>query len=415
MKCVHALGTVCVALTLHAFTLRGSAGPSAATTPATLPVHAVQLPDEIRKSLVRNAEQIGPITLACTMQSSSTYTKEQAMEKLKLDDYYASFNSGARHEYRMEWQAGKYRSHFHAGEWRGMPEDHVKEQNLEGAFDGNTIYLGDVRPTPTDPNLVPTGSIMFRIPLTATPSKDRPLEQRGWTHGEYYFTQNALRLPLSIGDLKTSRGPQSQVLFLLESGASLNSVEQVELDGRKVVRLQLAKADPDREEAMKEDVDRMFERLRRESVNTDEELHAMVESTRQQRNLPEQRQYIFYLDPELNYALRRSEERYENNADGILLKRVDCTDFQRLAERDLILPKKCVESEYTSIMMPGEYFPEPTVTRTYAVTELELGVIPQERFTLSFTAPGCEIIDIFDADGARRHVVIQEDGTARER
>src|SRR3954454_7866381 len=90
-----------------------------ATQPATQP--AGELPPDIRAALTRSAEQIGPISISFTMQSSSIYTPAEAKEKLKLNDWMAAFNAGARNEFKFEWQDGKYRGWFHDMPWSGKP------------------------------------------------------------------------------------------------------------------------------------------------------------------------------------------------------------------------------------------------------------------------------------------------------
>jgi hypothetical protein len=390
--------------------------PAPATRPTTRPAR-VALPDEIRKALVRTAGQMGPITLACTMQSSSTYTKERAMTELKLREHDASFNAGARHEYRMEWQDHKYRSEFRAGEWPGMPENHVKSQHLVGAFDGETVYLADEQARPDDPNLLPQGSVTFRVPVAVTPTREYKLDNRGWTHGEWFFTMAGWRLPLSFGELKSNAPPRSQIIYLLdEGGAVLTAVDRVDLDQQACMRLTLVTINPDRKRADEIDPDEWVERMKKLGVaESEENLLAMAAAMREERKLPELLTQVFYVDPKLNYALRRAETRYVIGSDqSILLTRTDCADFQQLPGRELFIPRTCVASWYTSNMLPGKYFDAPTVTFTYRVTELKLDAIDDARFSTHYEQPGCEIIDVLDEEGNRRHVVIQDDGTARE-
>lgn len=397
-----------------------------ATSPTTLPAPSIELPDRIRRALVRNAEQIGPITLAWTMQASSKYTKERAMNELNIDEYTASFNAGGNRESRLSWQEGKYRSHTHTPmNWPGIPPSIAGDHNIEGAFDGDTIYMGEVRPRPDNPDIRPQGSVLFRIPLAHVPTQEFNMDNPGWADTEF-LDSIGLRMPVTIGDLKVGRGPQSHILFLLEQGARLIGLDDVELEGQKLVRLQLTTEDPDRASAMKADIDGMADRLRQISVETDERIAAIVEAARNRRQLPEHRTYVFYLDPELNFAIRQSEQRYSNGTTKVLLGQTICQAFQRLDGRDLYLPAVCVSSSFVSPMLPGKYFSDPVSTMTYRVTDLLLKSTTDDRFSISYTAPGCEIIDILDDDGGRlkgpaegysprRHVVIQEDGSVVDR
>lgn len=59
--------------------------------------------------------------------------------------------------------------------------------------------------------------------------------------------------------------------------------------------------------------------------------------------LPERRTYVYYLDPQRRFALRRQEEWYGNDT---LLMRRDCKKFEIVPGRDVWLPRICETLDY---------------------------------------------------------------------
>ena len=268
---------------------------------------------------------------------------------------------------------------------------------------------------PDDPNVTPQGPVLQRFPLAVTPTKRIPLSSPSdWGHGGKYFDLAGIRLPSTIGELKASSSPRSKILWMLDCGATLAAIDTVDLAGHQCTRLRLITDNPERKAAEQIDDDAWLAKMRRISAETEESLQQMLDVRRQQRKLSEHRMFIFYLDPKLGYALRRSEERNDDGKDGSLLVSIDCEQFQPLNGRDLILPRKCILREYEVWNLPGTHFPDPTVSRTYEITDLKFDPIAQERFSLSYTAPGSEIHETLDADDTQSWGVIQEDGTLRD-
>ena len=104
--------------------------------------------------------------------------------------------------------------------------------------------------------------------------------------------------------------------------------------------------------------------------------------------LPTERTYIIYLDPALNYAVRRSEERYGDT----LLQRIDHEKFRDVGGRGVWLPLKSTTSYYFTNMLPGRYYSEPILFDVSEVTELSGEPVPENQFVLQ-SVPGEQVFD----------------------
>jgi hypothetical protein len=110
----------------------------------------------------------------------------------------------------------------------------------------------------------------------------------------------------------------------------------------------------------------------------------------QARKLPAMRTLVFYLDPQLHYAIRRREERYGQT----LLARTTNNQFERIPGRDAWLPRKSVIDHYTSPKRPGEYSNTPISTETCEVTQLRTERMSDRDFVLTYDdVPGTRVLD----------------------
>jgi hypothetical protein len=144
------------------------------------------------------------------------------------------------------------------------------------------------------------------------------------------------------------------VLRLLKEGAAVMAVDDATVDGRPMKRVSV-----------------MGENDRRA-------LH----------KLPETRDYVYYFDPRLHYALRRSEERYGNR----MIHRTDNEQFQRLGEREVWLPHRSVRSHFTYRMVPDQFFAVPILVETLELAEVSTAAVPSESFVLK-PRPGVNVIN----------------------
>src|SRR6185503_15628573 len=131
---------------------------------------------------------------------------------------------------------------------------------------------------------------------------------------------------------------QSQIVSLLESDGHLRAVDDVKLDRRALKRIEIVAVNPERRDAEQVDLVAAEKELRT-SAMSDGQIKDALMAVKQRRELPKDRLYIYYLDPQLHYAVRRREERYQN---GKLLVQINNDDFKKLKDRELWLPQTTV-------------------------------------------------------------------------
>lgn len=376
------------------------APPSAA---GTQPVK-LQLPDAIRAALARNAADLNPsITVEWSTRPSSQLPVLQLAEAVGLNDGRTGAPDPKAAEeflkdrmlWRATWQQGKY-----FGTSGNEPREGNSRLSIaEYSFDGDYVYVGFKRP-PSAPTLFKRALAQDRNASGGSRSGDQELSSE-------YFTMIGLPLPARIGELRAHQPPTPELLALLERGGTLSAVEQSKIDDHPVIRIQITADNPDRRAAINTDLDRLADFLRRSGPAW--QVPVMVERVKQRRQLPEKRIYVYYLDPEFSYGLRRSEQLYDG---GILLTRVDCGDFQKVPGRQLYLPHRCVNDDYAGVI-PGKYSKVPVFTTTYDVSAVSVDPLPAEAFTPNYTEAGTQIIEDL-LEGRQKRSIVQEDGSIQE-
>jgi hypothetical protein len=241
---------------------------------------------------------------------------------------------------------------------------------------------------------------------------DKPADANGMFAYPWYFELSGLHLPTTWRELKSPAPATSSILLLLEQGGKLTDIDEVEIDGRKLTRLRLVTENPKRQEAEQVDLAKFeHEVFAKASPESAESRGNRVEAVRSARQLPEQLIHVFWLDPQLNYAVRRAELQYEG---AIVLRRDTCDEFRRLAGRDVYLPYKITRENLTADSNPGIYFSPALSGSITEVTNLKLERAPDEAFVLDYRFPGTNIVDRRDPDHEQQFVV-DEDGVKRAR
>ena len=105
---------------------------------------------------------------------------------------------------------------------------------------------------------------------------------------------------------------------------------------------------------------------------------------------PRKLQYVFYLDPQLGYAVRRWQALTEA---GQLRSQAECTDHSKIPGHEIWLPRKWRTDNYISGNYPGEIFKVPFHTDLMEVSEFDTKRVPEEQFTLNYTVPGTNVMD----------------------
>jgi hypothetical protein len=105
--------------------------------------------------------------------------------------------------------------------------------------------------------------------------------------------------------------------------------------------------------------------------------------------LPARRTYVYYLDPERRFALRRQEEWYGNKT---LLMRRDCTEFEVVPGRDVWLPRHCETLVYEFFL---RQYPKPLFSDLVEMSAFDLAQPSDELFILGkdYQLPGTRVED----------------------
>lgn len=335
------------------------------------------LPEEIREALVWNAQYLSPITVSSTQQYRTSLPLEETVENLKILNPPADIFF-AKQSRRVIWQDGKIYS------WNKKEVSGPRGFETESSFDGQIFYLGQPQRVYEDGTSQPTLSKDLVSWLAETEPEVKYMKTE-------YHDAIGLLLPTRMKDLQANKGG-SEILLLLEMGGRLSVIEDVKLDGRRTTRVELVAENPERRDAERLDlVER--EKLLRSGKNTEEFIRQELAVLKQMQELPETRVYVFYLDPQMQYAVRRREERYE---DGTLLLQVNNNEFEQLQGRKVWLPKKCTLDYYTWPGITGTYSKNPILSRVIEVSEFGLNPVPDKQFVLDYKTVGTLIFDRTD-------------------
>ncbi len=332
------------------------------------------LPDEIRGALERNATQLSPITVSWTKQARTSLSQTEALKVLHMSDRSSAGSFFAAKTRRSIWQDGKIYNWLRSG----LDED----TEAEHSFDGSVLYMG------SPGTRLPDGSLQPSLSKHAVASLPDQRPEARYMPDDYFDTIG-LPLPTTVGDLKASRSCRSEIMSLLDSGAYLKAVEDVELDRRRVVRVTLVGPNPERLAADQVDLAKE-EALVRTGPMTEEQIKRYLGTIRQKQALPATRVLAFYLDPEIHYAMRRREERYE---DGTLLHRTNYEEYEKLEGRKVWLPRRYTVDHYTYWDIPSIVHESPIFSDVIEVSEFVLKPVPDEQFVLNYTAAGTWISD----------------------
>jgi RNA polymerase sigma factor (sigma-70 family) len=373
--------------------------PLRPTTNPLASYRSIELPETIRKALAHNARQLSPITVSFTVQNYSRLSVPELAKAMKIDEEIAEYDANQGGRLVSTWQDGKY-----YGSDKQIPRVTCRQvHDVEISFDGQDLYVGDMYKIRDGRE-----SHILSIERLANYSADT----KGTFASPWYFELAGLHLPMTWGELKSSAPATSVVMRLIEQGAKLTDIDEVELDGRKLTRLRLVMENTRRRDAEQIDLEKFEQEVfGKHSPESDESRQNRVEAVRKARQLPEQVIHVLWLDPQLNYALRRSEVQYDG---GILLRRETCDDFRPLAGRDVSLPYRIVRENFTADSNPGVYFTPALSGSVTEVKDVKLDPAPDETFILDYRFPGTDIVDLRDPDNEQKFVV-DEDGMKRAR
>jgi RNA polymerase sigma factor (sigma-70 family) len=405
------LSKAAVATTVAGFTVAAAMlATTALNSTPQKPTKKLKLPAGVQRALEENAQFVSPIGVTCTTRIESRLSHEETLERLHMTGAARPDRLFEERPYRVVWQDQKFYiwNKFHAGEIGDLKSAGFTEIT----FDGRVYSVGSVFERPKELNVVAQGM------AAKSPQKSRP-NGAGINSGSLTKepVAKALRQPVPGGLGATmpyfrpeiglvfppdSHGifeggriveqklrSESAILDFAGRGGELISIENVPLEGKPCLRIELEAPNPLRRLA--ETIDR--EKMRRDlkmSRETPKWQEEIVRKTDEMAKLPETRRYVYFLDPELHYAVRRCEQRY--GADT-LLSRTDCSQFEQIPGRQLWLPRRVEEQLHEYPTVPGTVFKEAFLTQIAEVSAFDGNRVPDETFRLDYTAPGTMIRD----------------------
>lgn len=340
--------------------------------PTSLFAQGTELSPSLRQSL-------GRFSQLSTFSVSYSYHHEQtpaAVARLKQNGPISSKLHGAY----LVWQGGKmYSRRIDGGtEWK----DDAKTSRNESAFDGTILRSG--RPD----RINSTGKRRHPMMSINVAEDKNPYSE--------YFGLSPLdhlgaRLPHGARELLTIQSLSSELLYLVENGGQVTSIGTESISGHQYTRVAVLIDNPQWAVVQAEDLKELEKNLRSSHSNTEESIQEKIEVVKRMKRLtPKKIEYVFFLDPDHSFAVRRWQERTES---GVLQHQLDGSNFQQLPGHALWLARESRVDSYVTNALPGETFDIPIKTLIVNVSEYNTKTVPDSQFTLEYSTPGTLIVD----------------------
>ena len=290
---------------------------------------ASSLPPEVRDALVANSDGLDPIDVRARWDRVAAPKDGEATTQAvgKSGKSASSSEKSARFVY----QGGHVYSYLREFVVITRPDRGPAPEpwEFERTFDGQKAFDG----TASTPQIGDNPVLMVHDPEEwGSDSPDRRFAE------PTYFVHAGYRIPATNREVLTGNAPISEVLYLIDQRlAAIDRADFTTASGRREFELQL----------------------------TDDD-----------------RRLTFFLDPELNFAVRSWEER---RGEGVLVSRTINTDFRRVGSSKLYLPHASTTDFYRRSDGSGPEFANPP--REYVVAESISGARQEESlFTLEYPA-----------------------------
>jgi hypothetical protein len=208
--------------------------------------------------------------------------------------------------------------------------------------------------------------------------------------GKSYFDLVGVTIPVKGADLVAQRA-SCTIRLLLESHF-IESIDELNYEGMKRLRVRIISENEAHTTAMSEDPDMLAARVSRWPNVTKQTVRLATDAQIGMRAMPPRIRQTIYLAPEHGYALTQSDDQYE---DGTLLRRRVNSDFVQLEGRNVWLPRTCVDHVYwiADSAHGFQMSQAPLWTQTITVSYLSGNVNPDAKFVLTYSQPGAWVAD----------------------
>ena len=333
------------------------------------PTNVVELPPEVKLALEMQGEQLNPVSVNWTKQLKSVgRTNAQTFSVLKLehrdpDQFFSPMKCV------FKWQ-----KILLYGSWEQTTKEWGRTFN-EYAFDGAINYSG--------------GHQLENKQLWKTlNSNQRRKEPHASLIDTRYFENCGVHIPSQFGELGKTNAV-SKILSFLANEGKLTGARHETIDGKPTFVIELLVDNPETVAVKRIDLEQ--EKRDLEFSKDSAEVKARnLKLLEDQQARSDKLRIVYYLDPAYNYAVRQWENWNESQT---LIRKCICSDFVRVGERDVWLPKNVTISFYEFFSRPGFITETPLLSETYSVTALSTETIPESQFVLNYTEPGTHIVD----------------------
>jgi hypothetical protein len=247
------------------------------------------------------------------------------------------------------------------------------------SFDGRIWYLAN-----TDKYGRTTLSKQINASMVKSDKRIKGVRDGTWL-GDEYFTKTGLRAISTSLEFAAGRADH-EVLALIDGGGKLDSIDSITRDGAALIRLKIIAPNPLRVYADKTDRTAAYRITAGMTVSGRNQFMAHWEASKE---LPANRDYVFYLDASRNYAVVGREERYGER----LLSETVNEAFRQIPGRDLWLPGKSTTTNYTSSNNVTLLSDTPLWRQNIVLKETSFAAAPAERFVIDYHKPGTQIFD----------------------
>jgi hypothetical protein len=389
-----------------------------AQVPATRAAE-LKIPPAVQQALEENARQLSPISVTCTMRVTSSLSPAETLERLKLANSFRPDRFFSEHPSRIVWQDQKIYASFKflSGEVGDNETTSLSESTFDGQVVSNSSLYNPSKEALARLKKMGGGAGPIARNITREPiAKVLQRQTFGLGIGSVYF-QPAIGLLLESKSRGAVAGggvdeykshAESAVLNCLQNGWKLISVENTLRDSHRSVRIEMQGDNPIRSSAVAYDLDNYRQMVQRNRAANEKQLARLtpqqkemilgsqrqqeerVRIIEEQRKLPAMRRYVFYLDPELHYAVRRFEQSYGPDT---LLARSDCSHFEQIPGRQLWLPRRVETQLHEYYSVPETVFKDAFLTQILEVSAIDGSRVPEELFKLDYTEPGTMVRD----------------------
>lgn len=373
--------TLAVKLSIAATALAASAAvgvwllAGAGDAPKTAAANSTALLAEVRQSLEQNEKLLSPITITFTKQIQTRLTEEETLKQLRC---YENESKLMFYKYpsRVCWQQPEIITRLELPPGLGFSK--VWEKFCNGKIQHSANDNGE------------KGNVVFKDSILRV-AETIPNSRFG-AHSDY-FRLAGFWTPENYREW-TSPRVEPDLLHRLRSGGKVQSASQVELDGRQVVQVEIIAENPVRTRAEEVNLEKYRAQVQPYGP---EKAQTLIEAFERQRKVPAEKRFTYFLDPAMGYATVKWQESYES---GKPVVECICSDFERIGERALWLPRKCecryrewIRRIHVDVNYPVFPFEDDFLSEVVEVSEINAAPVESEKLLMAYFTPGSKIID----------------------